>query len=81
MKTFYVPTNITKFLEVMSSDGLEAALTKLAQKVRYAFVTVPRGGHNRKSRVEANVKETIVGIDPQARPDDDNLELKIGPSP
>ena len=38
-------------------------------------------GTNRKSKLEANVRETVVCIDPLANPEGDDLGLKILPCP
>eukprot|EP00959_Pyramimonas_sp_CCMP1952_P288460 6032245-Pyramimonas_sp.AAC.1 len=66
----------------MMVGGKEKALERLLQQVRYAYVTHPRGGHgNRKSRLEANARETIVEIDPAADPSGEDLGLKIKPCP
>ena len=73
---------LTKFNEIMMVGGKEKALERLLQQVKYAYVTHPRGGNGkRKSRLEANVRETIVEIDPGADPAGKDLGLKIRPCP
>lgn len=71
---------LQKYVSLLTAMGKEKALETIASQVRYAYVTHPRGA-NRKSRLEANVRETITQLDPAADPEQDDLGLKILPCP